>query len=378
MKIAFFTESYGPYLSGVTVSIETLAKYLTLVGHRVWIFAPDYPTKKKVLSKIFRLPSFPTKKYPGFRVVFPLGAGLWKKIKKISPDIIHTHSPYTLGFLAKLYARKLKIPLIYSFHTVFTDYLHYFPFLPASWARFLLEKYFQWFLKNTPVIVPTDFIRKMILPLEPAFTYVIPTGIDFSLIEGAPGLNLREKLKLQKNTKILLYVGRLSREKNIPFLFEVTAKIAQKRQDFHLVMVASGPEEANLKKMAVELNLNNFISFVPQVSHQEIFSYYKAADLFVLGSLSETQGIVLVEAMAAGLSVVAIEAKGVSDIIKTGTGFLVAEDPKLFADKVLELLADPDKLQKIAGLAQKFARENYSGEVMAQKISRAYQEQLKK
>lgn len=376
MKIVFFTESYKPYLSGVTVAVETLAKILTGQGHRVWIFAPDYPQKKRSLGKIYRLPSIATKKYPGFRVACPLGSGIFKKIKKISPQIIHSHSPYTLGIIARHCARKLKIPFVYSFHTIFSDYLHYFPIFPKMISSLILNQYFKWFLKNTPTIVPTAYTRELTISLGASPVEIIPTGVDFSEVYKGAGVNLKEKLRLWQNPRILLYVGRLSKEKNLPFLLEVMSRLKQLRPDVHLVLIGSGPEENNLKKLAHNLKINDFVTFIRQVPHQEIFSYYRDADIFACPSKSETQGIVLIEAMAVGLPVVAIEAKGVSDIIKSEFGFLVEEKVETFSAKVLELLESEILLKDMSRKAKKASLENYSSQVMARKTEKFYQKIL--
>ena len=372
MRIIFFTESYKPYISGVTTVLENLANYLTLKGHQVWIVAPWYPEEKKVLSKIIRLPSFPSKTYPGFRIAIPFFTRLFQKIKLIVPEIIHSHSPYTLGILAKIYSRRLKVPFVYTFHTIFTDYLHYFPILPPKLAEYFLKRYFGWFLKNTPVVVPTEFVKNMIAEFAPSMIEIIPSGIDLKKVLEADSFDLRKKIGLSPDTKILLYVGRLSQEKNISFLMASLNVLAKKRSDWHLLLVASGPEENNLKNFSRELGLRKQLTFWPQVPHSEIYSLYRSADIFVCSSKSEAQGMVLIEAMAAGLPVVAVAAKGVSDIINKNVGFLVGEDIFEFSQAIEKLLESSDLRKTFGEGARHYVGERYSASITAEKMEKLY------
>lgn len=380
MNIAFFTESYKPYISGVTVSVATLTDALRALGHRVYVFAPSYKGHKDSDRDVFRFPSAPSK-YPGFRLAIPFSMEISKKLPKLGIDVIHSHSPFQLGLLGKSLAKKLNVPFVYTFHTLFEQYLHYAPLIPREISKKILSAYLKHFCDTSDcVVVPSKpvlgFLKKEGVKSR---IEIVPTGINFEASKQFTGKFIREKHRIPASAVILLYVGRLSEEKNIPFLFKALKIISSKHPRAHMLLAAGGPQADALKALAKELGLSSRITFAGQIKQPDIFDYYAGADIFVFASTTETQGLVIAEAAGSGLPVVAVDAGGVSDTILDGKhGYLVPHDLKEFARRVGELILNEEKRKKMALAAKEFARERFSARAYAKKAEKIYLELMAK
>jgi glycosyltransferase involved in cell wall biosynthesis len=380
MRIAFFADSYKPYLSGVTNTIEILTHELRHLGHRVYILAPRYPSHTDTDPDIIRFPSF-AGGYPKFRLALPYV----QRIPEV--DIIHSHSPFQAGLLARLVARRRGIPFVYSFHTLFTRYLHYAPFVPQALAKMGIVAYLQAFCRGADAIVAPSKMAKRVLsswkikqPVE-----VIPSGVELHLFPRRPEesrLNLRKKYHIPEKAKVLLYVGRLSKEKNVSFLLEVFKQI--KSAETYLVLVGGGPLLGKLKAQktstsSVESSKLKNIVLTGEITYPEILRYYSIGDIFVFSSRSETQGLVLTEAKAAGLPVVALFAGGLVDSIRSGNdGYLLPQDSSRFAEHLRRLLEDPSLCEKMSRAARADARERFSSTVVAKQIVNVYNSLIKR
>ncbi|MFA5097305.1 MAG: glycosyltransferase [Candidatus Margulisiibacteriota bacterium] len=384
MKIAVFSESYKPYISGVTRSIEIFEKELLALGHEVYIFAPDYPGHKDNNSRIIRFPSLPTK-YPGFRIAVPLS----RLIPDLGFDIVHSNSIFQLGILAMRYARKKNIPFVFTFHTMFTEYLHNVPLpraLSVKAVSFLIRSFCN---RCARVIVPTAVTKKYLegfgvsSPID-----VLASGIDMELAGKASACGIRKELGISENSPVLVYVGRLSKEKNIPFLFEAFKivlcafdPVGAYRDTPLLLIVAGGPLEKEYKQMAEGLGISKNVVFAGQKPYPEVLDYYKASDLFVFASTTETQGLVVAEAKACGLPAVALDAQGISECIHDGQdGYLVSTAAsgnrdallKEFSDRILLLLKDKNLRKAFSLNASKNALAEFSSGVLAKKLELIY------
>ncbi|MFH1361712.1 MAG: glycosyltransferase, partial [bacterium] len=234
MKIAFFSNSYLPYLSGITVSIKTLKDELEKLGHEIFVVGPRYPHSSS--SNTLRLPSFPAP-YPGYRIVWPYSYKIFKKIKEEKIDVIHAHQPFGVGLAALCLARRMNIPFVYSFHTLFPRYVHNIPLMPKCLAKWLITKYLTWFCNQADIIfVGTEMVRRLLAAWKvKAKIVVMPTGVRV------------EKVVSSKQNvvgrKTLLYTGRLSKEKNIPFLLAAFPEIEKQEPNIQLFLVGGGPME---------------------------------------------------------------------------------------------------------------------------------------
>jgi 1,2-diacylglycerol 3-alpha-glucosyltransferase len=382
MNIAIYTESYKPYLSGVTVSVDTFAQSLVQLGHRVYIFAPEYPGYQDKNSNpyIFRFRSIGSGIYKGFHVAWPFSFRYKHYIETAKLDIIHSNSPYHLGWKAYFTARKLKIPFVYTFHTLFTEYLHFIPLVPEWLSAPIVISLIRMFCNKLcdHVVVPTAKTKqilqekyKVTAPIE-----VIPTGVLAADVDKASPAGIRERYGIQPDTVVLLYVGRFSKEKNIYFLLQMFQQLLKKEptRDIRLMLIARGPLEHEVKEYVRRNALLDKVIFTGEVTREHIYAHYKAADLFVCASKTETQGLVLSEAKACGLPGVAIDAAGVSEMITQGVdGYLVPENEEIFAQHVLELVYNSEQRRKFAAAARKIAEEKFLDEAVAKKLLMVYE-----
>ncbi|MDR9757409.1 MAG: glycosyltransferase family 4 protein [Thermacetogeniaceae bacterium] len=374
LKIGIFSDSYHPYVSGVVLSIETFSRELARLGHEIYIFAPEYPqVKGQQEENIFRFPSFHTPFNSEFYIALPLTWTARKYVSDIGLDVIHTHSPFTMGQVGKRIARYLGIPLVFTYHTLYDQYVHYVP-LVGQFTKKGMIKYTRNYCNCCDlVITPTDVIRDLIK--ERGVTtpvLAIPTGIYPERFQNGDPTFLEEKFGIPREKKVLLFVGRIGKEKNLAFLLRAFSYIATQEKDAVLVLVGSGPEEGTLRLLAGDLGLKDRVIFTGRISPELISGVYKSADIFVFPSVTETQGLVLVEAMAAGMPVVAKAAFGSLAMVQDGiTGYLCRGDEEEFAEKTLALLKDPDLKKTMALAALKRAQE-LSADKMALRLESAY------
>ncbi len=374
MKIAVFTESYAPYISGVARSVELLKKELEALGHHIYLFAPDYPGHKDTEKNIIRIPSIATK-YPGFRIPVPYPGF----IPDIDFDLVHSNSPFGLGLASLNYAKRKRLPFVYSFHTIFTDYLHYIP-LPKPLTKKTFAAYIRSFCKKCDCIVAPN--KTTVRYLDDfgirGRIEAIPSGIDLGLIEKATSKGIRNSLGIPETANVLLYVGRLSKEKNVPFLLQAFKNILLVEPDTYLLIVAGGPEEEPLKKMATDLGIAQRTVFAGQKGCPEVFNYYKCADIFVFASKTETQGLVIAEAKACGLPAVVVDAQGVKESILPGEdGFLTGENLDDFSEKVVTLLKDGALRAIMSERAAKNSARDFSSGTIAKKVESVYNSLIK-
>ncbi|MBI5701520.1 glycosyltransferase [Candidatus Saganbacteria bacterium] len=365
MRIAFFTDSYKPYISGVTISIVTLASELRALGHKVYIVAPSYPGEVCDEKDVIRLPSSPTW-YPGFRVALPFV----KDLPQV--DLVHAHSPFFQGLLARSIARKRKVPIAYTFHTLFTRYSHYIRILPDPVVKFIAANYLRSFCNSIDAtIAPSAMSKRVLLSwgiknrIE-----VVPSGFDLHPNAEIDAMRSRGKIRallgIPKDAKVLVCLGRISREKNIPFLVSAFRKL--NRENLYLLLIGDGPMLCELKSKPVK----NVI-FSGGLKHEDALAHCAAGDIFVFASLTETQGLVLAEAKALSLPIVALFAGGLIDTVRSGTdGYLVARNIEAFTSHIERLLND-DKLRKKMGeLARVDAHERFSSKAIAKRVETLY------
>lgn len=374
MKIAFFSNSYLPYLSGITVSIKTLKDELRLLGHTVFVVGPKYPNHGETDSKILRLPSLPAT-YPGYRFVIPYSYKIFDTLKKEKINLIHAHQPFGVGLAALLLARRMKIPFVYSFHTLFSRYVHHAPYVPQRLAKRVVASYLTFFCQQADtIIVPSEMVRRLLVlrkvktPIE-----VIPTGLNLANIKERKGLEtqrtqIRNQHIIPQDAKILLYSGRLSVEKNVPFLLKAFEKIRAQDKNVYFILVGGGPKEKEYRRIAGER-----VIFTGQIPHSEVIDHCLAADLFIYASTTETQGLVLTEAKACGLPVVAVFGGGISDVVENGIdGYLVPQSQENFIEHVFRLLKNDALRRTLSIKAEQDAHQRFSSVVVAKRMESVY------
>ena len=372
MNIGFFTNTYLPAVSGVTTAIENYREELEKQGHNVYIFAAKHSNYQDKNPNVFRFRSVDL----NYKISYPLplisSPKIRKTIKRINLDIVHSHHFFLSGQIAWYYAKKLKLPLIFTYHTRYNLYVHYAP-LPEELSKPLAKTLSTLYANSCDAITtPSKSIKDLILEYKVKKPiYVIPYGIKMDRFQKINnGEKIRKKYNIKNDAILLLTVCRLSEEKNLFFLLKVFQKIIKKRKNVYFMIVGDGPEKENLEKQSFRLGLKKRIIFTGPISYQKIPYFYNTSDIFIFSSLSETQGLVFVEAMASGLPVVAIEASGSKDvIINKESGFLTSDDIDDFNQKVLELI-DGENLrkkmsEKAKNRAKYFSIENSTRKMLA-------------
>jgi glycosyltransferase involved in cell wall biosynthesis len=276
--------------------------------------------------------------------------------------------------LASAFARDLELPLVFTFHTRYNEYAQqYVPLAPKLAGMLTVEVVGRYLKKCTSVVAPTLSVRDLIwreygssVPVT-----VVPTPVDLSVYHDLDPRRIRAALKLE-DSQVLLYVGRLVGEKNLDFLLRAFARIAPQRPQVRLLMVGEGTHRRELQYMAQKLDLGERVLFPGSIPHSEVPHYAAAADLFVFPSLTDTQGLVLVEAMAAGTPAVAVEAPGSIDVLAEGGGVLVPPREEPFAEAMLELLIDRSRRQAMGEQAVRVA-QHYSIPVITERLLEVYE-----
>lgn len=319
MRIGLFTDSYPPYVNGVSTSIETLKKALESKGHIVYIVTVGHDSKTydyNDLEKILRIPGIPLGIYD-YRMssIYPLK--VINKIKSWNLDIIHSHTELSMGIFARLFAKQYDIPLVHTYHTMYKDYTWYvsrnIKYFDMGCKK-AVEYFSKFYCDNTAdaFIVPT--IKTYHLFRDEYHydkdIYIVPTGLDARrfYIENRDKLKetkLKRYLGFKKKDFILLFVGRLAREKNVPFLFDAIEK--SKNKNIKLLVVGYGPDEELYRKEIEKRNLKDRIIFTGKVKWTDMPNYYHIADAFITASTTETQGLTVIEALAASLPVICID-----------------------------------------------------------------------
>lgn len=377
------TDVYAPRVGGVSTAVRTLAREYQAKGHEVTLIAPAYDqAPDDPREDVIRISSRTVLFSPEDRMMKPSRVlELTERLRGWRYDIVHIQTPFVAHYVGVMLARRLGVPCIETYHTVFEEYLrHYVSFLPTAWAH-SLAKWFSTSQCNAvdTVIVPSsamfDELRDygVYSPIE-----IIPPGVEPHLFKIGDGERFRQAHNIAPDRPTLVYVGRLGHEKNIEFLLEVVQELRQQVPQILLVLAGAGPSERQLKRRAAELGLTNQVLFVGNLPRTtELLDCYRAGDIFVFASRTEMQGLVLLEAMAAGVPVVGTALMGTKDILKAQRGALIAEDNVGdFAAKVLKLLREPDLRAKLAEEGMEYANQ-WSASASAERMLDCYSEVIR-
>jgi len=382
MHIANFTNTYLPVISGVVRSVRSFRDELAHRGHNVFIFAQEQANYVDKDPFIFRYPSLSLPTGVDVPAAIPISPFIDRMLPAFKLDVIHTHHPFLLGQTAATKAQELNLPLVFTFHTQYREYTHYIPFSMETVQNFLknaIDRWLQDFMRRCQhIIIPSESMRETLVNdygLKNNFT-VIPTGIDLEAYRTASGERIRKKRNWENDT-VMISVGRLAPEKNWPLLLQATALVLKEVPRFRLVLIGDGQDRKNLEDLAKELGIRRRVTFTGSLSFSEIPSYMKAANLFGFTSVTETQGLVTLEAMAARLPVIAVDASGTRDILKHGQqGYLVENNAEALAAGIKKLLSNPDRMQKFAEAAYKKA-QSFNIEHLTDKLLGVYEQAIR-
>jgi 1,2-diacylglycerol 3-alpha-glucosyltransferase len=378
MNILFISDVFFPRVNGVSTSINTFATELRALGHQVTLIAPSYTDEDKQEEWIVRVPSHKIYFDPEDRLMnFGKLKALLPWIRDKHFDVIHIHTPFTAHYVGIHFGKKLDIPVVETYHTFFEDYLHhYLPFIPQFISRKLARTISRRQCNAVDGIVspskPMLDVLKQYGIKTPA--EVVATGLDDSSFANVDGEHFRMSHDIPLTQPMLLFVGRVAHEKNIGFLLEMHVELIKNHPDALLVITGEGPAEESIKQSIEKLGISNKVRMIGYLDRgHELIACYKAADIFVFASKSETQGLVLLEAMAQGTAVVAIAELGTKSILIEGEGVLIAKDDiNDFADKVSILLSDAPKRQMIGEKGRQYAQEKWTAGILAKKVAKFY------
>lgn len=330
LRVGFFTEVYRPVVNGVVASVDALAHGLRARGHAVYCFAPRVPGYAEADGPVFRMPSLPLPTRTPYRLTVPLVSrrNLNGVIKRLS--VVHVHSPFITGWMGLRYSRRFGMPLVFTYHTQLEAYAHYVPFEPNA-TRFATARLTRTFANSSDaVVVPTNAMARHLRQLGvSARIEVVPSGIDVEFFaSGRRDPALRRRLRIGEGEPMLLYVGRVAKEKNVELLIEALALAADR--SLRLVVAGDGPAREQAELLARRLGVESRVRFLGAVGRADLPGLYASADAFLMPSVTETQGLVLVEAMAAGAHVIAADAPPNREVL-SGQGVVVPATPPAFA-----------------------------------------------
>lgn len=357
LKIAIFSDSALPILNGVSISIDSLITELRNRGHSVHLFTARHPKANRAEPNTYRFRAIETPWTKGYPLAFPPFYRMLLKFRRHEFDVIHTHTPFTIGFVGMRWAESHGIPLVSTYHTLYDRYVHYIPYVPRRYLRFKLAKHTNFYYNQADhVITPSDAAMKWLRRhsvTSPAT--VIPTAaLPRRFFDRS---ELRQSLGIPPEHKVLLYVGRLAREKNMETLFRMASLAFRADPSLRLWLVGDGPYRAECVRMVREFRIGDRVKFVGFVPRDQVDQYYAASDLFVFSSITETQGLVVQEAMTYGLPAVAVTGGGASEGIEEGVnGYVVKNDAHTFAEQVLQVTSDETALAILSDGALKASR----------------------
>ncbi len=378
MRIALFTECYRPIVNGVVVSVVTFAEELAKQGHEVQIIAPAYPGYRDSEPHVYRLPSVSPPTDPRYPIALPFGgAALRRALAADPPDIVHLQHPFALCRRGRRWARQMRRPLVFTYHTLIRAYAHYIP-LPrplVQWAAVWVSREFSNSVDH--VIAPTQAVADVLrgYGVHRPIT-VIPTGVDVDLIRGTERKPVRREYGIPDGVPVVAYSGRVAREKSVDVLVRAFALAVERHREARLLLVGGGPWQDACHELAGSLGIGERVHCTGFLDRTRVFDCIADSDVFAFASLTDTQGVAVLEAMALGCPPVAVDSGAVADVIRDGIdGLVVDGSPAALAEGLIGLL-DSDRLRRrLAGQARARAEEFSAGR-MAERLTRVYDQLL--
>jgi glycosyltransferase involved in cell wall biosynthesis len=379
MRVLMLSDVYFPRVNGVSTSIETFRGALARLGVEVRLIAPRYADEADS-GGVTRIAGRPVPRDPEDRLM--AWSELRAKVEReaADSDLIHVQTPFLAHYAGINAARRLAKPVLATYHTLFEEYLHHYaPFMPANWLKGMARRFSRAQCNDLDaVVVPSSAMRDRLAEYGVvAPMHVLPTGIPLQRFAAGDRARFRAQHGIAPEQPAALFVGRVAYEKNIGFLMESLAIARRQQPNLILLVTGEGPASESLKRQAHTLGLAESVRFLGYLDRkQDLPDCYAAADVFVFASRTETQGLVLLEAMAMGLPVVGLSAMGTRDILEPGRGSLAPpDDPDEFSRVLLSLLSDGARRERLGEEARAFAQE-WSDDHMAERLLGLYRELL--
>lgn len=388
MRIGIFTETYTPYISGLVTSEVMLKKALEKKGHEVYVvtanletFHYEYDEKEKVL----RIPGIPTGIYNSrLTSIYPIQA--LNKIKSWNLDIIHSQTEFAIGSFARLFAKQYNIPIVHTYHTMYEDYVHYITkgYFNRS-SKKIVEYLTKFYCDKT--------INELIVPTKKAYDlfkekyniqrniHIIPTGIEVDRfyeekVDEKEINKLKRKYNIKKNDFTLIFVGRIAEEKNVPYIIEVMEEIIKEKNNIKLLIIGDGPDKEKYEKIVKKTKTESNITFTGKVPWNKIPTYYHLGSAFISASTTETQGLTIIEAMAASLPALCINDESFNGTVVNDLNGYLFNDKKECKEAILKL-ANNKKLTKYLSNGARTSAEQHSAKYFAEKVLDVYKIAIK-
>ncbi|MBO5376403.1 MAG: glycosyltransferase family 4 protein [Bacilli bacterium] len=377
MRIGIFTDTYPPYINGVSTSVYMLKKALERKGHQVFVVTINNESLHYKFDEddtVIRIPGLPIGIYD-YRLSFIYPIRAMNIIRKWKLDVIHSHTEFGVGTFARIISRQFNIPLVHTYHTMYEDYTHYI-------TRGYFEKSSKKIVEYLTLFYCDKTANELIVPTKKTYDlfkekyevdkniYIIPTGIEIDrfFIENVDNSNvekIKKKLNIVFSSFNIVFVGRLAKEKNVDLLLSAHKNIIKEKKDINLIIIGDGPDMDEYKETSKKLGIEKNVIFVGKVPWEDIPAYYRVADVFATASKSETQGLTVIEAMAASVAPICIDDESFRNTVIDGLNGRIFETQDEYEKIVLELYKDKkqlDQLQRQARLNAEVHSSKYYAE----------------
>jgi 1,2-diacylglycerol 3-alpha-glucosyltransferase len=375
------TNTYLPHVGGVARSVETFSAALRKAGNEVTVVAPEFPDLPERETDVLRVPALQRFNGSDFSVRLPVPGLLTEPLDRFQPDIIHAHHPFLLGDTALRIASGRGLPLVFTHHTLYEQYTHYVPGESETLRRFIIDLSTGYANLCDHVIAPSQSVaallrqRGVTVPLT-----VIPTGVNAERFEAANGAAFRQARGIPEKAFVAGHIGRLAPEKNLMFLAQAAAAFLRERSEAWFLVAGTGPLEAEMKTLFAAVGVLDRVRFAGILLGGDLADAYAAMDVFAFASQSETQGMVMAEAMAAGTPVVAVDASGVREVVQDGVNGrkVMVEDQDAFCAALDWVATLPEEARRqLSRHAHKTAR-GMTIEASAERLATVYRSLIKK
>ena len=384
MRIGIFTETYTPYISGLVTSELMLKNALEKLGHDVYVVTANLESFKYSYDeneKVLRIPGIPTGIYDSrLTGIYPIKA--IKKIKSWNLDVIHSQTEFAIGTFARIFAKQHNIPVIHTYHTMYEDYVHYITKGYFTKPGIKLVEYLTKFYCDktvTELIVPTKkaydlFKEKYQVDRN---IHIIPTGIEIERFYKENNklqdvIDIKRKLNIKDTDFVIMFVGRLAKEKDVETLIESQVDITKKNKCAKLLIVGDGPDIEKYKELSKKLKVDDNVIFTGKVPWEDMPKYYQIPDIFATSSKSETQGLTVIEAMAANIPVVCINDESFINTVIDDLNGKIFENKKEYVKIVIDLMNDKEKLNRLSKQAR-ISAEVHSYKYFEQQVLKVYE-----
>jgi glycosyltransferase involved in cell wall biosynthesis len=375
MRIMMFTNTYLPHVGGVARSVSTFAEEFSRRGHDVRIVAPEFEGAENSSGRVLRTPAIQNFNGSDFSVRIPQPGLMADYVDQFRPDVLHSHHPFLLGDSALRMAWSRRLPLVFTYHTMYEAYTHYVPLNSDALKRFVIQMSTDYCNLCTHVIAPSESVA-VLLRQRGITTPItsIPTGIDLELYGSGNGARFRRRYGIDPNATVIGHVGRLAAEKNLDYLATAVGRYLADHAAAVFLVVGSGDAGESMQRILQNYAGSKQVIFAGSQVGQDLADAYAAMDLFVFSSHSETQGMVLAEAMAAGVPAVALDAPGAREIVNDRNGRLLSRDAsdREFAHIIAQLVDNKDRLHDL-GTAARNAATEFSLEKCADRLLDRYE-----